>query len=236
MGAGLDNPIVLWFVLTAALGGIAYAAMRKELRLRATLYGSFLIACAVMVWPPYEIDGKPGKIHLGLDLKGGVHLVLQVKTDEALIATVDDAVSTTRDQLQKKGIVFAGAQRKDTQSFSVDGVEPARVKDAREILKDYFREWDVREGADGGFTVKVTDTFTRLMAQKLSENLGQQFYVDNIPGATGNIGAELVSKAAPDGHTLFQANAGLAFLNTKKIITPIAITGKRLSNHFLFLL
>ena len=33
----------------------------------------------------------------------------------------------------------------------------------------------------------VTDTFARLMAQKLSENLGQQFYVDNLPGAIGYI-------------------------------------------------
>src|SRR5271166_2928250 len=34
----------------------------------------------------------------------------------------------------------------------------------------------------------VTDTFTRLVAQKLSENLGKQFYVDNLAGASGNIG------------------------------------------------
>jgi tripartite-type tricarboxylate transporter receptor subunit TctC len=48
----------------------------------------------------------------------------------------------------------------------------------------------------------VTDTFARLMAQKLSENLGQQFYVDNLPGASGNIGTALAAKAAPDGYTL----------------------------------
>jgi tripartite-type tricarboxylate transporter receptor subunit TctC len=51
----------------------------------------------------------------------------------------------------------------------------------------------------------VTDTFTRLMAQKLSQNLGQQFYVDNIPGATGNIGTAQAAKAAPDGYTLLFA-------------------------------
>jgi tripartite-type tricarboxylate transporter receptor subunit TctC len=51
----------------------------------------------------------------------------------------------------------------------------------------------------------VTDTFTRLMAQKLSENLGQQFYVDNVPGATGNIGTAQAAKAAPDGYTLLFA-------------------------------
>src|SRR5260370_26162884 len=51
----------------------------------------------------------------------------------------------------------------------------------------------------------VTDTFARLMAQKLSENLGQQFYVDNLPGATGNIGTAQAAKAAPDGYTLLFA-------------------------------
>jgi tripartite-type tricarboxylate transporter receptor subunit TctC len=51
----------------------------------------------------------------------------------------------------------------------------------------------------------VTDTFARLMAQKLSENLGQQFYVDNIAGATGNIGTAQAAKAAPDGYTLLFA-------------------------------
>jgi tripartite-type tricarboxylate transporter receptor subunit TctC len=51
----------------------------------------------------------------------------------------------------------------------------------------------------------VTDTFTRLMAQKLSENLKQQFYVDNIPGATGNSGTAQAAKAAPDGYTLLFA-------------------------------
>jgi tripartite-type tricarboxylate transporter receptor subunit TctC len=51
----------------------------------------------------------------------------------------------------------------------------------------------------------VTDTFTRLMAQKLSENLGQQFFVDNIPGATGNVGTAQAAKAAPDGYTLLFA-------------------------------
>jgi tripartite-type tricarboxylate transporter receptor subunit TctC len=51
----------------------------------------------------------------------------------------------------------------------------------------------------------VTDTFTRLMAQKLSQNLGQQFYVDNVPGATGNIGTAQAAKAAPDGYTLLFA-------------------------------
>ena len=51
----------------------------------------------------------------------------------------------------------------------------------------------------------VTDTFARLMGQKLGERLGQQFFVENITGATGNIGTGLAAKAAPDGYTLLFA-------------------------------
>ena len=51
----------------------------------------------------------------------------------------------------------------------------------------------------------VTDTFARLMAQKLTEQLGKQVYVENIAGATGNIGTAQVAKAAPDGYTILFA-------------------------------
>src|SRR6266566_6765363 len=51
----------------------------------------------------------------------------------------------------------------------------------------------------------VTDTFARLMGQKLGERLGQQFFVENITGATGNIGTGQAARAAPDGYTLLFA-------------------------------
>ena len=89
MPPALQNPVVLWFVLTVALAAAAYFGIRPELRVRATLYGSFLIACFLAFWPPYGKDDQPGKIKLGLDLRGGIHLVLQVVTDDALNATVD---------------------------------------------------------------------------------------------------------------------------------------------------
>jgi tripartite-type tricarboxylate transporter receptor subunit TctC len=46
------------------------------------------------------------------------------------------------------------------------------------------------------------DIIARLIAQSLSEHLGQQFIVDNRPGAASNIGTELVAHATPDGYTL----------------------------------
>jgi tripartite-type tricarboxylate transporter receptor subunit TctC len=52
-----------------------------------------------------------------------------------------------------------------------------------------------------------TDTLARLLAQKLGERTGQQFIVDNKPGAATRIGMESVVKALPDGYTLGVANA-----------------------------
>jgi tripartite-type tricarboxylate transporter receptor subunit TctC len=51
----------------------------------------------------------------------------------------------------------------------------------------------------------VTDTFARVMGQKLTEQLGKQVYVENIAGASGNIGTGQVAKAAPDGYTILFA-------------------------------
>ena len=46
------------------------------------------------------------------------------------------------------------------------------------------------------------DAAARLIAHKLSEQLGRQFYVENLPGASGNIGTGQAAKTAPDGYTV----------------------------------
>src|SRR5262245_53213225 len=56
-----------------------------------------------------------------------------------------------------------------------------------------------------------TDVYARLVAQALGDSLKQQFVVENRPGASGNIGAAVVAKAAPDGYTiLVSANPALS--------------------------
>ena len=52
-----------------------------------------------------------------------------------------------------------------------------------------------------------TDVMARLIAQKLSESLKQQFFVENHPGAGGNIGMMAVARSAPDGYTILVASS-----------------------------
>ena len=78
-----------------------------------------------------------------------------------------------------------------------------------------------------------TDIVSRVLAQKLGEQLGQQVLVDNKPGAGGNIGAELASKAPNDGYTIFYNTSaivinpalyGRASYDTLKDFVPVVLT------------
>src|SRR5438045_589436 len=55
----------------------------------------------------------------------------------------------------------------------------------------------------------VTDLAGRLIAQKLSEKLGQQFYIENIGGAGGNLGMAQVARAPGDGYTILLSSSSI---------------------------
>ncbi|MEK7876328.1 MAG: tripartite tricarboxylate transporter substrate binding protein [Pseudomonadota bacterium] len=87
------------------------------------------------------------------------------------------------------------------------------------------------------------DAIARPLGPKLADSLGQQVVIDNRPGANANIGAEIVAKAAPDGHTLLLANSSLTIsaslyrklpfdpLNDFTAISLVAITPSALVSH-----
>ncbi|HXK09076.1 MAG TPA: protein translocase subunit SecD [Vicinamibacteria bacterium] len=201
MPPALENPVTLWLLLTAALVGLVYAFVRVELRWRAIIYGAVILACGVAIWPPYEREGVPGKIHLGLDLRGGIHLVLQVVLDDALNATTDDAVNMIRDQAARKGIQVGSVLRTSPSSLSVEGIEPARVKDVRDLLRDLLRTgWDVREAGENRLTAQMTDIFQRQLKEQtvqeairtLERRVNALGVTEPVIAATGNRGDEIL--------------------------------------------
>jgi tripartite-type tricarboxylate transporter receptor subunit TctC len=60
---------------------------------------------------------------------------------------------------------------------------------------------------------QATDVIARDVARKMSESTGQNFFVENRPGAAGIIGSELAKKADPDGHTLLMSSSGPLSVN-----------------------
>jgi tripartite-type tricarboxylate transporter receptor subunit TctC len=65
-----------------------------------------------------------------------------------------------------------------------------------------------------GFTpAGTTDIAARLLAERLSQRLGQPVTVENRPGAGGNVGADVVAKAEPDGHTLLMQTISSGAIN-----------------------
>ena len=80
------------------------------------------------------------------------------------------------------------------------------------------------------------DTHARVLSDQLSKILGQPVIIDYKPGAGGSIGADFISKAAPDGYTLLMANTGTMVINpfiyknsydTLRDFTPIARTAQQ---------
>src|SRR5712691_7230547 len=76
----------------------------------------------------------------------------------------------------------------------------------------------------------ASDVLARILGRKLEQILGQPFVIDNRPGAGGNVAAEAVARAAPDGYTLLEGNnAILATMprSTRRSISTRSPTSRR---------
>lgn len=79
----------------------------------------------------------------------------------------------------------------------------------------------------------ATDVVARVIAQSISDALGQPVVVNNKPGAAGNIGADFVARSTPDGYTMFLTNATIAMqsmfpmlkFDVKKDFAPVSLIG-----------
>jgi preprotein translocase subunit SecD len=82
------------------------------------------------------------KIHLGLDLRGGIHLLMQVITDDAVNAETDQEIARLDEQMKKKSLTFGAITKTRPGQFVLSGASPDQEGAIRDILDQYFKDWD----------------------------------------------------------------------------------------------
>jgi len=116
------------------------------------------------------------RIHLGLDLKGGTHLILEVMVNDAVNAETDHAVELIKDQLQKAKITFADVSKPDAanhpEQIVIKGVPLDSGSQVRSILSDQLKEYDVTSGPENSFIISMkpsvaNDLKTRTVEQSI---------------------------------------------------------------------
>ena len=92
------------------------------------------------------------RINLGLDLRGGTHLILQVQVNDAVNADSDNAVEVLKEQLNKRKIAFSDISKPDPQNnpdgLVVKGVSPDGRKDLLDIVSERLPEYNLSSGSE----------------------------------------------------------------------------------------
>ena len=122
----------------------------------------------------YGIFGVPGgvsgsallasmqkRISLGLDLKGGTHLILQVQVADAVNVDSDNAVEILKAGMKTAKINYAGVTKPDPnhpEQVVIQGVPPQSSSDLRTLVQDKLPEYDATSGANNAWTVTMRPT------------------------------------------------------------------------------
>ncbi len=123
--------------------------MAKNLRWKILVILGVIGLAVYAFYPPDQ------KIRLGLDLKGGVHLVMQVKTDDALRLETETAVERLREQLQTAKIPVTNITATSLTEFRVEGVPSDQDAAFRQLLTDVELTYNRSSSAGGVYTFTV---------------------------------------------------------------------------------
>jgi len=120
----------------------------------------------------FGIFGVPGKfsgegiaaavldhIHLGLDLKGGTHLILQVKVNDAVNVDAQNAIEVLKQQMRSRKIDYADISQPDQQNnpdhIVIKGVQVSSRSDLLSIVQDHLPEYDITGGPENSWNVSM---------------------------------------------------------------------------------
>jgi preprotein translocase subunit SecD len=101
-------------------------------------------------------------IHLGLDLSGGTHLILQVQVNDAVNVVAQNAMEVLKEQLQKRKIAYSDIIQPDQQNnpdrLLVKGLQPSARPDLVSIVQERLQEYDVAGGPDNSWNLSMRPT------------------------------------------------------------------------------
>ena len=115
-------------------------------------------------------------IHLGLDLKGGTHLILQVQVNEAVNVDAQNAIEVLKEQFRTHKIDYTEISQPDPQNnpdrLVIKGVQPAARSDLRTIVQERLPEYDITAGASDAWNMamkpsNLTDLKNRAVTQAI---------------------------------------------------------------------
>src|SRR5215472_14110158 len=157
--------------------------MNKNLRWKVlVIIGTLLVFLFGIFGFPWEWSGKTimsamtDRIHLGLDLKGGTHLILQVQVNDAVNAESDRAVERLKDDLRNRKISYADINKPDPANapdkIVLKGIPPESSGDFRSIVQDRLPEYDSTSGAENSWVLtmkpqNLSDLKNRAVAQAI---------------------------------------------------------------------
>jgi preprotein translocase subunit SecD len=127
-------------------------------------------------WSQGALAAMTNRIHLGLDLKGGTHLILQVQVDDAVRADAERAIERLKEDMRTRKIAFAEVSQPDPvnapDKIVIAGVPPESSSDFKSIISDRLPEYDPASGAQNSWTLTMkptalTDLKTRAVAQSI---------------------------------------------------------------------
>src|SRR5260370_13481055 len=98
-------------------------------------------------------------IHLGLDLRGGTHLILQVKVNDAVNVDAQNAMEVLKQQLRSRKIDYTDITQPDQQNnpdhIVLKGVQANSRTDLLSIMQDHLPEYDINGGADNSWNISM---------------------------------------------------------------------------------
>jgi len=142
--------------------------MQKELRWKVLLIVVITALFAWFIYPPET------QIRRGLDLEGGIHLVLRVQVSDAVRAEVSDAAQRMKDRLRDEEIRFRRVVPIEGENaFQILGIPDNRIEDVREIADGWFTQYQSTQGDPWVFTLRAAAVheFEKLAMQQSKETI-----------------------------------------------------------------